>query len=82
MFYAYVIQSLIDPLYFYKGHCQNLDERLSEHNYKMTKSNKHKAPFKVVYFESLETLSEALVREKYFKTSAGRRFLKLKISEL
>ena len=82
MFYAYVLQSINDPEYFYKGHCEDLYTRLDQHNYKMTKSNKHKAPFNIVYYEVFENMGEAIKREKYFKSAAGRRYLKKKISEL
>jgi putative endonuclease len=34
----------------------------------------------MVYFEAFETREEAIVREKYFKSATGRRFLKLKVT--
>jgi putative endonuclease len=37
------------------------------------------APFELVYFEEFETRNEARAREKYFKSAAGRRFLKSKL---
>ena len=79
MFFAYVIKS-IDNDYYYKGHCENLKERLAQHNSGMTESIRPYIPFKLVYYEVLETRQKAIEREKYFKTSAGRRFLKLKIA--
>jgi len=78
MFYAYVIKSINND-YYYKGHCENLEIRLSQHNSGMTASIKPFLPFKVVYFEEFETREEALQREKYFKSAAGRRFLKKKL---
>jgi len=45
----------------------------------MTLSIKTKTPFKLVYSESFEKLEDAIGREKYFKTAAGRRFLKSKL---
>ena len=78
MFYAYVIQSLRDGSY-YKGHCENIEVRLKQHNLGMTKSIKSKVPFKVAYFEEFEKRELAIEREKYFKSSAGRRFLKTKL---
>ena len=42
----------------------------------MTESIRPYIPFKLVYFEEFETEKEAILREKYFKTAAGRRFLK------
>lgn len=74
-FYAYVIKS-IGHDYVYKGHCENLDVRLSQHNAGMTASIKKYVPFKVVYSEQFETREEAINRETYFKSAAGRRFLR------
>ena len=78
MFYAYVIKS-VEHDYYYKGHCQDLDIRLSQHNSGMTASIRPYIPFKLVYFEEFETEKHAIIREKYFKTAAGRRFLKKKL---
>jgi putative endonuclease len=77
-FYAYVIRS-VNFQFLYKGHCENLAERLKQHNYGMTKSIKQYAPFELAYCEEFSTREEAIKREKYFKTAAGRRFLKSKI---
>ena len=79
MFYAYVIKSLHHD-FFYKGHCENPDERLKQHNSGMTDSIRPYIPFKLVYIEEFNTREEAVIREKYFKTSAGRRFLKIKLA--
>jgi putative endonuclease len=45
----------------------------------MTQSIRKYIPFEVVYFEEFEKGEEAIAREKYFKTAAGRRFLKKKL---
>ncbi|MBL7719021.1 MAG: GIY-YIG nuclease family protein [Flavipsychrobacter sp.] len=78
-FYTYIIQSLADEAFRYKGHCIELQERLKQHNSGPTKSIKHKAPFKVVYYETSTTRAEAIEKEKYWKTAAGRRYLQKKI---
>ena len=78
MYYTYVIKSNKFDFY-YKGHCENLNKRLSQHNSGMTVSIKQYIPFKIVYFEKFETREEAVRREKYFKSAAGRRFLKNKL---
>ena len=75
MFYAYVIKS-INLDYYYKGHCEDLVNRLKQHNCGMTESIRPYIPFIIVYQEGFFTKEEAIAREKYFKTSAGRRFLK------
>jgi putative endonuclease len=64
MYYAYVIRSVRFD-FLYKGHCEDLDARLKQHNYGMTKSIKKYAPFVLAYFRVIT-----------LKTAARRRFLK------
>jgi putative endonuclease len=78
MYYVYVLKSLRDGS-IYKGYTVHLDKRLHEHNSGKSKFTARKRPWIVIYFEQFETLEEAKKREKYFKTSAGRRILKSKI---
>ncbi len=79
MFYAYVLKSA-DHDYYYKGHCQDLQKRLIQHNYGMTESIRPYIPLEIVYYETFDTEAEAITREKYFKSSAGRRYLKKKLA--
>jgi len=73
-FYAYVIYSRSHDRY-YKGHCENIESRLKEHNRGNTKSTKAFTPWELMYFEEFPTREEAIKRERYFKTAAGRRYL-------
>jgi putative endonuclease len=75
MFFAYVLKSVHHD-YYYKGHCKDIAQRLIQHNSGMTKSTRPYIPFTVVYLEPFEFEKDAISREKYFKTAAGRRFLK------
>ena len=75
MFFAYVAKSRSSG-YVYKGHCEDLSVRLSQHNSGMTESIRPYIPFDIVYFEEFETRNEAIVREEYFKSAAG--FLRTK----
>ena len=77
-FFAYVLYSA-DYKRFYKGCCEDLTERLKQHNHGHTKSTKPFIPWEIVYFEEFEIRDDARKREKYFKTAAGRRYLKAKI---
>ena len=79
MFYTYVLKS-IDHDYYYKGHCHDLAKRLEQHNSGMTDSIRPYIPFKIIYSEKFHTQAEAIAREKYFKSAAGRRFLKKKLN--
>ena len=78
MFYAYVLRSVWCE-YLYKGHCNDLGIRIEQRNSGMTKSIRPYLPFELVYFEEFETELESIKRENFFKTAAGRRFLKKKI---
>ena len=63
----------------YVGMTENLERRLNEHNSGKMKSTKAFRPWKIVYFEEFETKQEARKRELYFKSAAGRKFLKIRI---
>jgi putative endonuclease len=60
----------------YVGLTNNLENRLKEHNAGYTKSTKPFIPWEVLYFEEFESRPEARAREKYFKSAAGRRYIK------
>lgn len=79
MYYAYIIQSEVDGS-LYKGQCENIEIRLKQHNAGKIKSIKSKIPFKIIYTEEFESRDESITREKYFKTAAGRRHIKLKLA--
>ncbi len=78
MFYfVYVLKSKKDNKR-YIGFTDSLERRISEHNSGLVKSTKNRRPLELIYFEKFETKSEAMNREKYFKTGFGRAFLKNK----
>jgi putative endonuclease len=68
MYFAYGLKS-INHDYYYKGHCQDLEKRLAQHNSGMTESIRPYIPFRIVYFENFETEMEAILKEKYFKSA-------------
>jgi putative endonuclease len=76
-YYVYVLQNAKGNLY--KGFTSDIAKRLREHNTGVTKATRLGAPWKVVYFEEFDSKEEAIKREKYFKSAAGRRFLKTKV---
>ena len=79
MFYTYVLKS-VNHNFLYKGHCQNLEERLIQHNSGQTESIWPYIPFTIIYTETFQTRQEAIKRERYFKSASGRRFLKNKLA--
>lgn len=75
MFYVYVLQSLKDNQ-FYVGYTNNLGKRLKDYNQGEVKSTKNRKPFKLVYYEACLNQQDATHREKYLKTSWGKRYIK------
>jgi len=78
MYYTYVLLSKVDGKH-YIGWTNNLKLRLEHHNSGKVMSTKHRAPLELVYYEACTTKGNAILREKYFKTGFGRRFLKSRI---
>lgn len=76
MYYAYVAQSKKEASYLYKGHCENLQVRLQQHNAGQTKSNRPFIPLRIIYYEAFVTVEDAIKCEKYWKTAAGRKYIK------
>lgn len=74
-FYVYILQSEKDKM-FYTGYTSNLEERIVLHNKGQVQSTKNRIPLKLVYFEACINQQDATHREKYLKTSWGKRYLK------
>jgi len=79
MFYIYVLQSLKDN-YFYTGFTRDLKKRFAEHQGGQNLSTKSRIPFRLIYYEAYMLEEDALNREKYLKTSMGKRVLKKQLS--
>lgn len=76
MYHVYVLYSLKDKK-LYLGFTKNINSRPRQHNMGGVPSTKTRRPLKLIYFESYTSKADALRREKYFKTTAGKRALKL-----
>ncbi len=75
MRYVYVLFSLKDRR-FYTGYTEDLENRLKEHLSGRVTSTKSRTPLQLVYFEACLGREDALHREKYLKTTWGKRYLK------
>jgi putative endonuclease len=75
-YYIYVLKS--DSGRSYIGHSKDIDNRVVEHNSGKNKATRGKGPWRLVYSEEFETRSEAVMRERYYKTVAGRIVLREK----
>ena len=73
-FYVYILESLKNGRY-YVGHTNNLEKRIKQHNEGKTKGNRYLAPFKLVYKEEFDNVTEARKREAYIKKQKSRKFI-------
>jgi len=74
MIWVYVLWSqTADRTYF--GLTSNVNRRLEQHNAGRSYSTKDYVPYILLFSEPFADRAEARIREKYLKSSAGRRFL-------
>lgn len=78
MYYIYILQSKKDNQ-FYTGYTKNLKVRINEHNLGKVVSTKNRLPLKLIYYEACLNQQDATHREKYLKTSWGKRFVKSRL---
>ncbi|MDH7606000.1 MAG: GIY-YIG nuclease family protein [Melioribacter sp.] len=74
MFYVYVLKSLKDYKR-YIGFTENLQRRLFEHNNGLVKSTKNRRPLELIYLEEFISKKDALLREKFLKSTGVRAYL-------
>lgn len=80
MFYVYIL--LEKNGQFYTGFSTDLRLRIKEHNSGKVESTKDRRPLKLIHYEAYFLESDARRREKYLKTTEGKRFLKQQIRDL
>lgn len=73
--YVYALRSMKDGR-LYVGYTTDLKRRLSEHNAGTVSSTKYRIPFKLIYYEACACQTDALRRERYLKTTYGKRYIK------
>jgi len=81
MFYTYVLISRKLPKQFYTGYTVDLRKRLVEHNNGRSFSTAPYRPWDLVYYEACLSESDAKRREKYLKTTQGRRLLQRRLKD-
>jgi putative endonuclease len=71
MYYFYVIQSLKDPHWFYKGSTNDLRRRFTQHQNKEVQSTRSYHPLRIVYYEAYVNEKAARSREIMVKKSGS-----------
>ncbi len=79
MYYFYMLSLNNDNIY--KGITSNLKRRFNEHRYGKVLSTKGKNP-KLIHYEAYLLESDARRREKFIKTTEGRRIIRQQLRDI
>jgi len=79
-YYVYVLQSEKDRK-FYIGCASNIEKRLEEHNSGEVSTTRNRRPLKLIYWEGCLNQKDAASRERYLKTTWGKRYIKSRLKE-
>ncbi|MBI2263496.1 GIY-YIG nuclease family protein [Candidatus Berkelbacteria bacterium] len=80
MFYVYLLK--LNNNEIYKGTTENLKQRLSEHDKGKVASTKNYLPIVLCGYEAYKLKSDALRRERFLKTTEGRRLLRQQLRDV
>ena len=80
MYYLYILLLKNDKLY--TGTSENLKRRFSEHVKGKVESTKNSRPVKLIHYEAYILKSDAERREKFLKTTEGKRLLRQQIRDI
>ena len=78
MYFVYVLRSQSDKK-FYTGFTTDILKRVEEHNSQKVISTSRRVPFDLVYYEYCINQNDAIHREKYLKTTFGKRYIKQRL---
>jgi putative endonuclease len=76
--YVYILKSEKDKM-FYVGYTKDIENRVNTHNSGKVPSTKMRQPLTLVYYEVCFNQQDATHREKYLKTSWGKRYIKSRL---
>jgi len=78
-YYVYIL--MLNNGQFYIGFCLDLKRRIGEHKRNKVKATSKRGPLKLIYYEAYLEKEDAKRRERYFKTTKGKRTLKLQLKK-
>jgi len=79
MHFLYILHSLKDSN-FYTGITSDLERRIKEHEAGKNFSTAPRRPLMLIYYEAYLLKEDAEARERYLKTSMGRRVIRKQLA--
>lgn len=80
MCYVYIL--LLNNNQLYTGSTGDLKQRIIDHSRGKVKFTSQRLPIKLIHYEAYSLKEDAARRERYLKTTEGKRFLKQQIKAL
>lgn len=80
MYYVYIL--LFNNSQIYTGYTEDLKRRAKEHINGKVLSTAKRRPLRLIHYEAYLLKEDAKRRERFLKTSAGKKFLKQQLSVL
>src|SRR5438876_2175328 len=80
MHYVYLLRSISDDG-FYIGYSTNLRKRFEQHAKGDAFATSYRGHWRLIYYEAYPEEADALGRERYIKSGAGRRFLRAQLAD-
>jgi len=80
MYYLYIL--LLANKDLYKGSTSDIKRRILEHQKGLVASTRNFRPLSLIHFECYVLKTDAERREKFLKTTEGRRLLKQQIRDI
>lgn len=77
MYYVYVL--ILKKGQLYIGFSGDLQKRYNDHKYGKVTFTKSRRPLKLIYYEAYVLKEDAKSREKYLKTTKGKKTIKIKL---
>lgn len=77
MFFVYMLKSIVNDKTYIGSTSVDVGRRLMQHNIGANKWTKANGPFELVYYESYMCKTDALLREKFYKSGVGSQIKKL-----
>jgi len=78
MFYIYILKSKLDNK-LYTGFSKDLKNRIIAHNRGEVDSTRNRRPLDLIYYEAYRNKKNAILRERFLKTTKGKLQLKKQI---
>ncbi|OGF25305.1 hypothetical protein A2303_03040 [Candidatus Falkowbacteria bacterium RIFOXYB2_FULL_47_14] len=78
MFYVYILYSKKDQN-FYIGYSEDLKRRMKEHLEGKVQSTRNRHPLRLLCYEAYLTKGEAIKRERFLKSSDGKKDIRKRI---